>query len=101
MSALTVRAVPGGVRFGVRVQPRASRSEIRGIHGDALRVRLAAPPVDGAANAALIALLAAELGVARNAIRITSGASSRTKVVEVAGIDRAAADRLASRSASG
>jgi uncharacterized protein (TIGR00251 family) len=101
VSGLTVRLVPGGVRFGVRVQPRASRSEIRGVHGDVLRVRVAAPPVDGAANEALIALLADELGVARGAIRIASGGSSRTKVVEVAGIDRAAADRLASRSVSG
>ena len=68
------------------------------MHGKALRIRLAAPPVDGAANEALMALLAAELGVPRRSVRIVSGSGSRNKVVEVDGIDSGAVERLAARS---
>jgi uncharacterized protein len=93
--ALTVRASDGGVRFAVRVQPRASRSEIVGVHGDAMKIRLSAPPVDGAANEALIELIAEVLGVGRRAVRIVSGESSRSKVVEVEGVTAAAVLRLA------
>ena len=87
----------GAVRFQVHVQPRASRTEVSGTHGGALKVRLQAPPVDGAANDALVALLAAELGVARRDIRIVSGASARGKTVEVTGVTREAIERLAAR----
>lgn len=73
------------VRFVVHVQPNASRSEIVGVHGDALKVRLAAPPVDGAANEALVTLLAKALDCPRSAIRITHGALTRRKTVEVVG----------------
>ena len=71
----------------MRAQPRAARSEVVGVLGGALKVRLAAPPVDGAANAALVELLADELDVPRAAVRIVSGATARTKLVEVTGID--------------
>ena len=84
-----------GVRFAVRVQPRASRSEIAGVHGGALKVRLAAPPVDGAANEALVALLARVLGVTRRAVRVVTGHGNRSKVVEVDGIAPDAVRRLA------
>jgi uncharacterized protein len=94
---VNVRGVNGGVRFSVHVQPRASRSEVCGVHGDALKVRLAAPPVDGAANDALVALLADELAIARRAIRIVAGGSSRSKTVEVEGIDPDSVERLAAR----
>lgn len=90
-----MEARPGGVRFPVRVQPRASRTEIAGTHQGALKVRLQAPPVDGAANEALVEFLAESLGVPRRMVEIVSGASSRTKVVEVAGIDAGAVSRLA------
>jgi uncharacterized protein (TIGR00251 family) len=93
--ALTVRASDAGVRFAVRVQPRASRSEIVGVHGDAMKVRLSAPPVDGAANEALVELIANVLGVGRRAVRIVSGETSRSKVVEVEGVTAAAVLRLA------
>lgn len=83
---IAVRAVARGLRFDVRVQPRASRSEISGVHDGALRVRLAAPPVDGAANEALIELLADLLHVAKRDVRIVAGATSRRKVVEVDGV---------------
>jgi len=84
----------GAVRFAVRVQPRAARSEIAGPHGDALKVRLAAPPVDGAANDALIELIADALGVARRNVQIVGGERSRSKVVEVVGVDSESVRRL-------
>ena len=79
----------GGVRLAVRVTPSAGRSGIFGPVdlGDgrtALAVKVAAPPVEGAANEALIALLAKELGVARSAVSLVSGAASRLKLVRVA-----------------
>lgn len=75
-----------GVRLRLRVQPRAARAEVAGIHGDRLRIRLAAPPVDGAANEALVRFLAETLDVPRAAVRLVSGAASRSKVVEVDGV---------------
>ena len=74
----------------MHVQPRASRSEIVGMHGEAIKIRLTSPPVDDAANEELVALLARELGLPRSAVRIVSGARARSKVVEVVGasIDR-------------
>lgn len=95
MSALTVREQHGVVRFAVHVQPRASRSEVVGVHGDAIKIRLAAPPVDGAANEALVELLARSLDVTRRAVRIVGGASSRAKTVEVEGTTATAVMRLA------
>lgn len=80
-----------GVRLSIHVQPRAGRTEIRGTHGGALRIRLAAPPVDGAANAELIAFLSKRLRVPRSAIRIERGVRGRRKTVSVAGLDPARA----------
>ncbi len=85
----------GAVRFTVRVQPRASRAAIDGLHGDALKLRVSAPPVEGAANEAVVALLADALDVARRAVRIVAGESSRSKVVEVDGVDAARVRALA------
>ena len=82
------------MRFDVRVQPRASRSEIVGEYDGAIKVRLSAPPVDGAANDALVDLLARELSVARRSITIVSGASSRNKTVVVADVEVASVERL-------
>ncbi len=86
MAGLRVTERGGAVRFDVRVQPRASRPGVDGLHGEALRVRVGAPPVDGAANDAVVEVLAAALGVPRRAVRIVSGASSRSKVVEIEGV---------------
>ncbi len=83
---LRVQRHGGSVRFNVRVQPRASRSEVSGLHGDALKVRLSAPPVDGAANDALVELLAGLFAVGRRAVRSVAGTSSRAKIVEVDGV---------------
>jgi uncharacterized protein (TIGR00251 family) len=74
------------VRFEVHVQPRASRTELAGSHGGALKVRVAAPPVDAAANRALIEFLAKCLGVPRRSVSIVAGETSRTKVLEVDGV---------------
>jgi hypothetical protein len=90
VSAVTVEERAGGVRFSVPVQPRASRSEVAGIQQGALKVRLQAPPVDGAANEALVDFLADSLDVPRRMIRIVSGESSRSKVVEALGVSVAA-----------
>ena len=82
-----------GVSFAVRVIPRAGRTAIAGVRGDALVVRLAAPPVEGAANAALVNYLAERLDMPRRNIEIRSGHASRDKRVALAGI--AAADAAA------
>ena len=97
MTPVTVEQRPGAIRFSVRVQPRASRNEIAGALGGALKVRLQAPPVDGAANDALVAFLADELGVPKRGVRIVVGSASRSKVVEVDGIAPSAVDRLVSK----
>jgi uncharacterized protein (TIGR00251 family) len=68
------------------VQPRGSRTEVVGLHGDAIKLRVAAPPVDGAANEAVIRFLADRLRVARTAVSITAGRSSRRKTVEIHGL---------------
>lgn len=85
------RDVKGGVRIAVRVQPRAATSECAGLHGSELRIRLAAPPVDGAANEALIRFLADTLGVPVRRVTITAGLASRSKSVLVEGVSAGAA----------
>jgi uncharacterized protein (TIGR00251 family) len=82
------------VRLTLHVQPRASRTELAGRHGDALKVRVAAPPVDGAANAELVRFLAELLGVAKSAVEIVAGESGRRKVVAVHGVGLEAARRV-------
>jgi uncharacterized protein (TIGR00251 family) len=73
------------IRFAVHLQPRASDTAIVGLHGDALKVRVQAPPVDGAANDALVELLARLLELRSSDVRIVAGHASRRKVVEVHG----------------
>lgn len=85
VDALAITSRPSGVRFGVRVQPRASRNEVSGVRGGRLAVRVTAPPVDRAANEAVVRLLAEWLDVPRAAVRIVSGDMGRTKIVEIAG----------------
>jgi len=67
----------------IQVQPRASRDELAGLHGDRLKVRLSAPPVDGRANAALLAFLAGLFGVPKNRVILLAGESGRTKRVRI------------------
>lgn len=73
-------------RINVYVQPRAAKNEIAGMHGDALKIRLTAPPVDNAANAALVDFIAAKVGVPKARVRVVAGSTSRRKVVEIAGV---------------
>lgn len=69
--------------LAVYIQPRASRDEITGQHGEALRIRVAAPPVDGEANAALCRFLADVFGVAKSAVSVEAGQSGRRKTVRI------------------
>jgi uncharacterized protein (TIGR00251 family) len=85
-----------GLTFAVRVIPRASRSEIAGEYNGALRVRIAAPPVAGAANRELIRLLAKSFKLPQNAVDIVSGAGSKSKVVRIRGADVAKLEQLTS-----
>lgn len=81
-------------RFTVRLLPRGGRDRVEGIEGDGmLRVRVAAPPVGGAANAALVELLGTQLGLPKSAVRIVRGETSRLKTVAVATTVNAVANR--------
>ena len=75
-----------GCTFQVRVQPRSRRNEITGLHGDALKIRLTAPPVAGKANQALQKFLAKQLGVPSSSVEILTGHTSCQKQVRVAGV---------------
>jgi uncharacterized protein (TIGR00251 family) len=88
---IDLRSVEGGVRIKIRVQPRARRNAIESVIGDALKVRVTAPPVEGQANAALVALLAETFGVARSAVSIVAGEGSRDKIVAISGVSVAQA----------
>ncbi|MFQ5816652.1 MAG: DUF167 domain-containing protein [Terriglobia bacterium] len=86
---LGVETRGGVVRFRVKVQARARREEIAGVHDGILRVRVTAPPHAGRANQELRALLAAHLRVSRSSIKIAAGEHSPLKLIEVAGLDPA------------
>ena len=85
--------LPGGVRLAVQITPNAKKTEVVGVIGDALKIKLQAQPVEGQANAALVKWLAKQLGVSRSAVTITHGVTSRSKLVEIKGIDSATALR--------
>lgn len=93
------RAADGSVILTLHIQPGAKKTEITGLHGDALKIRLAAPPVDGKANAALIAFLAKACGVSKSSVELVSGDTSRAKRVRVSGADPATVEALAASSA--
>ncbi len=76
-----------GVTLRLHIQPGAKKTEVVGLHGEALKIRLAAPPVDGKANAGLIAFLAERLGVAKAAVSLVSGDTSRAKRVRIDGVE--------------
>jgi len=89
-----VEELPGGVRLNVLVQPRASRSKLVGEHDGRLKIALAAPPVDGEANAALIEFVAELLKVKRAQVELSAGQSSRRKTLTVRGISAAEVAKL-------
>lgn len=77
-----------GVLLSVRAVPRASKNEIQGVHGDALKVRLQAPPVEGKANEALIRFLSDALDISRAQLSIASGETGRNKKILISGISK-------------
>jgi len=82
-----VRRDGDGVVLTLHIQPGAKRTECAGLHGEAMKIRLAAPPVDGKANEALVAFLAKTLGVPKSSVELISGETSRAKRVRVAGVN--------------
>jgi len=82
------------ITLSIRIQPRASKNEIVRMEGGGLKIRLTAPPVDGAANEALVKFLSGELGVARSRVEIVSGHTSREKIVRINGISMTDADKM-------
>lgn len=84
--SIGVRETSDGVEFEVRVVPRASKTEIVGQLEEALKVRVSAPPVDGAANDELVRFLSKWLKVPRSAVEIISGNASRTKRIRITGV---------------
>ena len=86
-------AADGAITLTLHIQPGAKKTELAGRHGDALKIRLAAPPVDGKANEALLRFVAATLDLPKAAVTLKSGQTSRRKVLELRG-DAALAARL-------
>ncbi len=78
----------GAILFDVRVVPRSSRSEIVGPHDGSMKIRISSPPVDGAANAELIKLLAKSLGVAKSDVEIMNGETSKNKRIKIANLSK-------------
>jgi hypothetical protein len=87
----------GTVRLHTYVQPRAARSEVVGEHGDSIKIRITAPPVEGEANAELEKFIAKLLGVAASRVEVVSGTSSRRKVVAIEGMTVAAVTAMLER----
>lgn len=88
MAPLEVKEADGAITFDVQVVPRASKERLGPVHGDRLKIQLTAPPVDGAANDALVQLLAKALGRPRADVAIVRGHTGRKKTVRVAGATR-------------
>jgi hypothetical protein len=94
MSAVWLKEANGRTTLTLHIQPGAKTTTISGVHGDALKIKLAAPPVDGKANAALIEYIADRLGVAKSAVYLKNGQTSRRKVLEVTNAPADTAQRL-------
>lgn len=94
MTPVWLRPTDGGCELALHIQPGASKSGIAGLHGDALKVRIQAPPVEGAANAALLAFIAKQLGLAPREVRLLRGEKSRQKTLWVALTPEAVLARL-------
>jgi uncharacterized protein (TIGR00251 family) len=82
-----------GVSFSIKVHPRARKNAITGVMGDALKLALTAPPVEGKANQAVIEFFADLFQIPRSSVTIASGETSRNKVVRISGISRAAVEQ--------
>ncbi len=88
-------AADGRITLTLHIQPGAKKTEFAGLHGDALKIRLAAPPVDGKANEALLRFLADALSLPKSAVSLKSGQTSRRKVLEIRGATQEAIARFA------
>jgi uncharacterized protein (TIGR00251 family) len=88
-----VKDAPGGASFAVKVQPRARKNQVTGVVGDALKLALTAPPVEGRANQAVIGFFAELFQIPRASITIASGATSRNKVIRIAGLNKTAVEQ--------
>ena len=86
MSPTCLRQTAECVYLAVKLQPRASRTEIQGLHGNELRISVTAPPVDSAGNDALVEFLAERLGLSRGSVQLSRGQTSRHKTVFIAGV---------------
>ncbi|MGE5471687.1 MAG: DUF167 domain-containing protein [Bacteroidota bacterium] len=89
------QSADGRLSLTLHIQPGAKKTEFAGRHGDALKIRLAAPPVDGKANEALVKFLAEVLHLPKSAVTLKSGQTSRRKVLEVVGASAEAVAALA------
>lgn len=87
---LDIKEISGGVHLRVHVKPRASKNAVGDALGDALSISVSAPPADGAANDAVVSLLARHLGIPRRCVTLVRGQTSRTKIVRVEGLDASA-----------
>lgn len=88
MFSTIIQESEGGVQFRIKVQPRSAKNQVCGLQGDAIKLKLTAPPVDGAANEACLRYLADLLGVAVSRLRIVSGQTSKHKLIRVEGLSR-------------
>lgn len=88
-----VKEIVGGATFAVKVHPRARKNAITGVVGEALKLALTAPPVDGKANQAVIEFFADLFAIPRSSVTIASGETSRNKVVRVSGLSRTAVEQ--------
>ena len=78
---LSIQDYPSGISFKIRVQPKSSRNQIVGTQGDAIKIKVTAPPAEGAANKACMEMLAKALGVPKSSLEITAGPASRNKTI--------------------
>lgn len=97
MAPVWLKALPDGVELAVLVQPRASRTRVVGEHDGLLKIQLAAPPVDGEANAALVEFLGKLLGVPRRQVELLAGDASRRKRLVIHGVDAVTAEAVISQ----
>lgn len=86
MSSWSVQEIDNGVQFKIKVQPRSANNQVCSVQGEALKIKLTAPPVDGAANEACLRFLAKKLGVPFSRLKILSGQTSQHKLIRVEGL---------------
>ena len=94
MGRTTDKQTPDSVTLSIRIQPRASKNEVIAMENGGIKIRLTAPPVDGAANEALVKFLSHRFSVAKSQVEIVSGHTSREKIVRITGVTEEDSRRL-------